>query len=467
MEKYIKIYHHDSSIKTLSEYIQKNYIYVKKTSVEDIFNYNRKDIFKQMSLLYKAQYAEKLGKKEITENDLSSDMILPCPCVMKLQMDIITYEIAHEITISQTNLQENTDDIIAFEDDEISKIFQQSGYEINNETTKLSPDCVVKGWFKSLYYSGNLNNTKTFYKSKNNKFFDISKFILNVSTNVTVSGGDFSITLPIINSIETSVETQTSVKENDKYLTYIDRKSLQQDVHDFEKSYFHKAGMIAMEHNYFSWLIQANDLIFISFTNPEEISGGYKNNNDEIQNYEMSYDMIGLVDNVTVHQDGNAQGSVTVTGKDLMKLISDDSSLFFNLSTAWGESQIFSNTESMGKQGDIASTDNYTQKHSPINRIRLFGSNQIDVFAYPFNRSIDFILKGVISQLANIEIVPDYVFQDWGDRRTKFSELSYTSSSSSTTSQSSNRKNNSKKYTAPNIPHKTLKQDKIKFRRLT
>ena len=32
-------------------------------------------------------------------------------------------------------------------------------------------------------------------------------------------------------------------------------------------------------------------------------------------------------------------------------------------------------------------------------------------------------MKGVISQLANIEVVPDYVFEDWGDRRTRFAEL--------------------------------------------
>ena len=136
--------------------------------------------------------------------------------------------------------------------------------------------------------------------------------------------------------------------------------------------------------------------------------------------------MIGLVENVSVNVDASGRGSVSVSGKDLMKLITDDNSLFFNTSSASGESRIFSNTESAGKQGDIRDADMIGgSENGPENRLRL-STNQIDVFALPFNRSIDFVIKGVISQLANIEVVPDYVFTSWGDARTKFRDfLSY------------------------------------------
>ena len=171
-----------------------------------------------------------------------------------------------------------------------------------------------------------------------------------------------------------------------------------------------------MEKNYFNWLIQSNDLIFISF---EELQIE-KNTGSRV------FDMIGLVESVTVSQDANGTGRVVVSGKDLMKLISDDNSLFFNVSAANGTSKLFSNTESLGKQGDIREADYVSgMKATPENRLR-WTTGQLDVFAAPFNRTINFVIKGVISQLANIEIVPDYVFDSWGDFRTKYNDwLSY------------------------------------------
>jgi hypothetical protein len=37
--------------------------------------------------------------------------------------------------------------------------------------------------------------------------------------------------------------------------------------------------------------------------------------------------------------------------------------------------------------------------------------------------SIEYILKGVISKLANIEIAPSHIFESWGADRTTFQEL--------------------------------------------
>lgn len=404
-KKYLTLYHHNSNVKTLSEFMEANYIYKNVISVEDLFEMNRSYIFSQMSLDDKADYAESLGKDYITESDLKSDMTLPLPCSLKIEAKYVTYELA----ISQTNLQTNTDDLYAFENEQIQNILQNEGYVIDRSTKKMAPECSVFGWFKSLYYAGGLDDlSSVFFRSSNNKFVEISDFIINVTTNVNASGGTFSITLPIINSIEQLVK----VKVNDNN-SYSDRSAEKVDIYQYEKLFFHKAGLLAMDKNYFNWLIQSNDLIFISFEKLEmEKTLGIN-----------VFDMIGLVDNVTVNQNANGQGSVTVSGRDLMKLLNDDSSLFFNNSTVWGESQIFANTESMGKQGDIRDADiNSERNSSPINRLRR-ATNQIDVFAAPINRSLEFIMKGVISQLANIEVVPDYVFEDWGDRRTKFTEI--------------------------------------------
>jgi hypothetical protein len=36
---------------------------------------------------------------------------------------------------------------------------------------------------------------------------------------------------------------------------------------------------------------------------------------------------------------------------------------------------------------------------------------------------LSYILKGVISQLSNVEVVPGFVFDAWGEKRTTYLEL--------------------------------------------
>lgn len=432
----LTLYHNNSSLKTLSDYMDANRI--TGISVDDLFDFkyndtksNRDLFFEQMSADEKAAYSKELGKTKddaaITASDLKSDMTLPCPCIFKIEAKYVTRELA----ISQTNFQENTDDIYAFENSLIQRILNNEGYIINEETNKTAPKCSIWGWFKSLYYSGS-TVLGSHFQSKNNKFIDISDFVINVSTNVTAQGGTFTITLPIIHALPKEERREAnkmtipvgSGVNIDLTDSYIDRFSEQAELFlynryadsDKKKNFFHKVGLSSMGKNYFNWLIQSNDLIFISF---EELQ-------IEQDTGSRVFDMIGLVESVTVSQDANGVGRVVVSGKDLMKLISDDNSLFFNTSSAWSESKIFSNTESLGKQGDIRDADTLGSKEQgPENRLRR-STNQIDVFAVPFNRTINFVLKGVISQLANIEVVPDYVFEAWGDYRTKYDDwLSY------------------------------------------
>ena len=78
--EYLTLYHHDSSVKTLAEYMEAEHIPTRVISVDELFDYNRDMIFNQMSLNEKAEYAKQKGKDSITSDDLTSDMTLPCPC---------------------------------------------------------------------------------------------------------------------------------------------------------------------------------------------------------------------------------------------------------------------------------------------------------------------------------------------------------------------------------------------------
>lgn len=76
---YIWLYHNDNTVKTLSDFIERAYIY--GISPQDLFDYNRDLIFQQMSPQEKTEYMKSLGKKgKLTAADLKVDMTLPCPC---------------------------------------------------------------------------------------------------------------------------------------------------------------------------------------------------------------------------------------------------------------------------------------------------------------------------------------------------------------------------------------------------
>ena len=86
------------------------------------------------------------------------------------------------------------------------------------------------------------------------------------------------------------------------------------------------------------------------------------------------------------------------------------------------KSQIFANSESAGLQGDINEVDGLNGSYVPVDRLRGI-SGEMTFMSVNYNRTIDFVLKSVVSLLANIQVVPDSVFEDWGDRRTRFAEI--------------------------------------------
>ena len=121
--KHLTLYHHNSKAKTLADFMEVNYIYTNVISVDDLFEYNRKLIFFYFFLEQKAEYAKSLGKKEVTESDLKNDMVLPCPCTLKIEAKLVSYELG--ISITHTNFQVNSEDLYAFADESIQNIIQK------------------------------------------------------------------------------------------------------------------------------------------------------------------------------------------------------------------------------------------------------------------------------------------------------------------------------------------------------
>lgn len=403
--KYISLFHGDKRIKTIADFMDREYIY--NITPQDFFEYNRSYIFTQMTAYDKAVW-KATHKKYPTAADLTYDMTLPCPCNLKIKSSNVTIENA----ISITNLQVKENDFATFANDRIQAILKNEGYKVD-DYSKRDPDCKVFGWFKTLHFMGLNKDQKNKVGNDVNEYADLSSYIISLSTMVGKNGGSFTLRLPII---EAGTELFTG-------------KVGKKDVLRFNDEFFHKSSFSSVEKNYFNWLISSNDLLFISFEKLE--MEGERKEYEDFDNFNAStkisgnvYDMIALVDDVRVMTNPEtAEAYVEVTGRDLMKLLIEDGSFFWNYSTTSDPTTIFANQSQAGKQGDINDTDLSGEIYNdPINRIRQ-QSGEIDVFANGINMDIDFILKGVISRLANIEVVPSYVFDSWGIDRTKFTEL--------------------------------------------
>ena len=120
-------------------------------------------------------------------------------------------------------------------------------------------------------------------------------------------------------------------------------------MYKFDGNYYSKSEFDDIESNYFNWLISSNDLLFISFEKLEmEKKRDWWAFGDEDQFSLESiissgvYDMIGLVDDVKVTTNSqNSEAWVEITGRDLMKILIEDGSFFFNPSTTSDPSTVF------------------------------------------------------------------------------------------------------------------------------
>ena len=421
--KIIFIFHRSKRVKAIEDLIKSEHI---NMSPEDLFNLNKALIFQQMTEADKTAFKDEYGTWPNSPDDLKVKMTLPCPCNLKVDSTKITSTLA----INATNFQAEDNDYFAFANREIQAILQNEGYQVDT-LSKRNLDCQVFGWFKSLYHIGKSGDKVLSTKRHDSQFADLSKHIISLATSVTENGGSFTIKLPIINSRMASMSNFSK----GQIATWGHAHKAGAE-YNFEEggggsNYFAKSAYSGIESNYFNWLISSNDLLFISFEKLEmEISRGEKVSGDA-DNFDIDslisdgvYDMICLVDDVTVvGEAGSAEAHVEITGRDLMKLLIEDGTFFFQQSTTSDPSQVFANEQSYGKQGDIMEADYLSGKmNDPINRIRTI-RYELQPFTERGSLEIGYILKSVISKLTNVEVVPDYVFDSWGDDRTKYIDL--------------------------------------------
>lgn len=432
----IRLTHTNANLKTLSEFANFfNIAISEKFTIKNFFDYNRELIFNQLNIKQKTEIAKELGKSEteLTAEDLKEDMTLPCPCNLILDDKYMVYN----LVVKNNSFQIPVTDTIAFQNSEIKKILQDPYFipdedkDEDNLYKKILPGIRVLGWFKALHYhdkeKNTSNNIDNIYSSVAN-FIDLSPYIQALSTSVSLNGGSFSISLPHIplytdyvaqnDMIPSILNSYGNVNKTDGQGEAVINAKQGNDLLASDEGGGLYVKSSIFQKDYFNWLIQPNDLIFIAFNAMDEVI------DDNLSG--KTWDMIALVDSVSFSKDANGNSGVNVSGRDLMKLITDDSRMFFPNSVSNGTNCVFDNTEAvLSGAGDFNGVMHINGKSNTNDAGELPVINgTLPVFAMePNDYSIDFVIKAVVSKLANMRIVPDYLFTSWGDKRTKFSDL--------------------------------------------
>lgn len=466
--KYVTLQNYRKN-QTVREFVERTHIFFTDPDhpednmddvVKNFFKLNKERIFEQMDAsaredfsYYKStgSYPTKEDRKDeetfeenacknypTSADDLDENMILPYPCLLRIGAHCIT----SELMISQTNFQMQDNDVFAFADEHIQEILSEAETS-DGAFAKSEPKVTAFLWSKSLtrgsagYQIGSMLNHKTL------GWVDLSNHIVSMTTSVGQQGGTFNIRFAFLSqkrqrefwetydlkTKETLVKYGNSRRETDMFIEseQIADKDLFGKVHEYAaKVNFNTEDA----RSFFSNIISPNDLFLLAFSqlneygNKETLSGedvdladgSWISNNIAQIASESSFDMVGLVDNVTVQRNAeNGSIMIDVTGRDLSKLLSDDGTFFFNHSTTKNPSRIFYNEQGYAKQGDVRDVEKMDGKYQAINRMRRT-ADELDIFCNQTNQSIDYVIKGVLSQLANIEIVPSTAFEYWENR---------------------------------------------------
>lgn len=324
---------------------------------------------------------------------------------------------------------------------------------------KEKPNLKVWLWSKSM------NELKAFDK---NSLIDITPFVTSVNTNTSQSGGSWSLNvIPIKGDILCDVGKPSSkwfINRNSYYVwehngekNFVFKDEINRlNASKYEANLEHKTSGTRFQSSkldgvsitdnfttedlwrgddginewirtksFFTNIVSENDLIFISFednSKPSTYSDDFFLSVDEIQN--KRWTMIGLVDNnSTSFNTEGTEISISITGRDLMKLLIEDGSFFFQKSYSNpDESETAFNNVKLPRQGDAANTSNKTVQNGDAERgiNRLVFSGMIETLFNQSARNVGFLMNLLLSRLANIEICPSQVFESYGERKTKF-----------------------------------------------
>jgi hypothetical protein len=332
----------------------------------------------------------------------------------------LEYEKINQVSFLIEGIDVVSTDDVAFKAAKLAELEADKGYVSLNKTLPsqfqfgsskdIYPDVTVWIWCRSL-------------SSKNDKdgelqgeFLDLTPYVQKVTTNMGKNGGNFQISLPpLVCDLDSDQKWTLRERTVQKFENNIGQGQYVSEGTLYELDENSNFDTLRRNQFWFNNAIKSNDLIFIRFeTLKGESDQRYKDKNhnfiDKSHIPNRIYDMIGLVDSTAMSTNpaGN-DVAINISGRDLSKLFIDDGTYFFALENS---------------QGIVRVAGSTTLKNSLLSRI-MEEKGMKFIGLYNFT-SIEYILKYIIQQLANIKIVPNELFSAYGERRNKrFNEVSF------------------------------------------
>ena len=307
-----------------------------------------------------------------------------------------------------------SNDIAAFKARALAELESQEGYNPTRKIpikdalntgslSELYPEMTVWVWCRAL-------STNSLSSENTGEIFNITQFVQKVSTNVGKNGGNFEITVPPLACEYDSQNNKWLIKKASLTQYNKNASNLTMDgagyVASTEMLCQDEDGEVRRSQFLFHNILSSNDLVFIRFeTLNIESEQRVQDNEGFIIDKSMLpgriYDMIGLIDENNQAVDGvGSDVDTQIRGRDLSKLFIDDGTYFYALEMT---------------QGQLKFAGGSTAKNSLIQRV--FSEASLNYFGLYYNNSIENALKFVIQQLSSIKIVPDSLFEYYGDKR--------------------------------------------------
>lgn len=270
---------------------------------------------------------------------------------------------------------------------------------------------------------------------KGSQLIDITPYIIDLSTNVGDNGGNFSIKLPHItynvnkdsenfklpvDHIKTKSYEGFVAKNSTHVLTDFNSTILKANFRDDNNELTKNNKFYKRKSSFFHHILQTNDLVFIRFERLGTDKVYTRDENNGLLSVSScnlegnTFDMIGLIDKCTITGNAaNSDQSVSISGRDLSKLIIDDGVYFFPVEYAVESGEQIIKNSSKKKSGRRLVMPSVNSLNLKTNLGGIQGDTK---FNFDKTQSIEEWVTFIFSQLTNIDICPDNLFSGYSER---------------------------------------------------
>lgn len=275
------------------------------------------------------------------------------------------------------------------------KLFLTEAFKKINNDPQNTPTVVLENGFDTTQIK-DYSVSVWIYSKALDKIIDVTKFLSNLNTTSNVSGGgNFNISLEGVSDIKDSFGEGEDIVNIYKIEDFYDRNINQM--------------------SYFSRWFQQKDIVWIRWEkleleeNRPSVTNGFEVDKSKLS--KQIYDMIGLVSDINETTSfSSTDRTVSISGGDLMTLLSEDAAYFYPLLFAQGSDAVLYNT----------------QDNSKLFKRNIFKDGIFEDFFTFMERSVSDSIGFVVNQLSNLGIVDKSLFSGYtennemkGDRLSK------------------------------------------------